>query len=95
MLQWEGFIAAVKKLSRSYQEAELTTAGLAKVYPDQLDHVGLQEVDVPPGALLHLSQGAGGQVKEGAGAAIYGFLGNTSFCYTALHGGFASSDVQH
>ena len=32
----------------------LTTATLAKVNPDQLDHVGLQQVHVPPGGFLHL-----------------------------------------
>jgi hypothetical protein len=34
--------------------AELTAAALAEVYPDELNHVWLQQVHVPPGRLLHL-----------------------------------------
>ena len=32
----------------------LTAAALPKVNPDQMDHVRLQQVHVPPGGLLHL-----------------------------------------
>ena len=60
----------------------LTAATLAKVNPDQLHHVGLEQVDVPPGRLLHLSEGAGGEVKKGAGASIHCFLWDSSFSHT-------------
>ena len=37
---------------------DLTTTGLSEIDSDQLDHVRLQEVDVPPRRSLHLRQGA-------------------------------------
>lgn len=72
---------------------QLTTAALAKVNPDQLDHVGLQEVDIPPGTLLHLRQGAGAQVEEGASAPVHGLLGDPTLRHTALHRSLASSHI--
>ena len=33
---------------------KLTAAGLSEVYPNELDHVGLQQVHVPPRGLLNL-----------------------------------------
>ena len=61
---------------------KLTAAGLSEVYPNELDHVGLQQVDVPPRRLLHLCEGASGEVKKGAGASIHGLLWDSSFGHT-------------
>ena len=72
-----------------------TAAGLSEVYPDELHHVGLQQVDVPPGTLLHLSEGAGAQVKPGAGAPVHGPLRDPAVSHAALHRGLASSNIQN
>ena len=73
----------------------LTAAALSGVDPDQLDHVGLQQVDVPPGRLLHLCQGAGGQVEEGAGAAVHGLLGDPALGDARLHRRLPRGNVEH
>ena len=72
-----------------------TAAGLSEVYPDELDHVWLQQVDVPPGTLLHLGEGAGAQVEEGAGAAVHRLLRDPALRHAALHRSLARRHVQH
>ena len=60
-------------------DCNLTTAALAKVDANQLNHVGFEEVDVPPGRFFHLGQAARAKVEEGAGASVHGLLRNSSF----------------
>lgn len=73
----------------------LTATRFSKVQSHQLNHVGFQQVNVPPRSTLWFRQGAGIGVEEGAGTAINGFLGNsTGFC-TDLHGGLSSSHIQN
>ena len=85
-----------KKLCQSIPSlTTLTAATLAKVDPDQLHHVGLQQVDVPPRRLLHLCEGAGGEVEKGGGASIHCLLWDSSFSHTRLHGRLACCHVQH
>ena len=73
----------------------LTAASLSEVYPDELDHVGLQEVDIPPGLLLHLGEGAGAQVKPGARAAVHRLLGDPAISHTALHRSLPRRHIQN
>ena len=72
-----------------------TAAGLSEVYPDELDHVGLEEVDVPPGLLLHLGEGAGAQVEAGAGAAVHGLLRDAAIRHAALHRSLTRRHIQN
>ena len=71
----------------------LGAAGLAKVDSDELDHVGFQQVDVPPGAALDVGEGAGVGVEEGGGGAVHGLLGNAALHNGALHGGLAGGNI--
>ena len=73
----------------------LTTATLTEVDPDELDHVGFEEVDIPPGRLFNLSEGAGIEVEEGACAAIDSLLWDASLRNAGLHRGLASRHVQN
>ncbi len=74
--------------------AAFGAARLAEVHPDQLDHVGLEEVDVPPGGALDLRQGARVEVEEGGGRAVDGLLRDPALHDRALHGGLAGGHVQ-
>jgi hypothetical protein len=76
-------------------KSSLTTAALAEVDPHQLHHVGLQEVDIPPGRLLHLGEGAGRQVEEGAGAAIHRLLRDPALRHAGLHGSLPGGHIQN
>ena len=71
----------------------LTATGPSEVDPDQLDHVRLQQVDVPPGGAFDLRLRAGGLREEGTGAAVDGLLGETTLQDRGLHGRFAGRDV--
>ena len=73
----------------------LTAASLSEVYPDELDHVGLEEVHVPPGLLLHLGEGAGAQVEPGAGAAVHRLLGDPAIRHAALHRSLPRRNIQN
>ena len=73
----------------------LTTARLSKVDPDQLHHVGLQQIDVPPRTPLHVCQRARVSVEEGGRGPVHRLLGDAAVGHAALHGGLASGDVKH
>jgi len=73
----------------------LTTAGFAKIQSHQLDHVGLEEVDVPPRSPFTLGHSASFRREEVAGAAIDRSFGHTSESHARLHGRFAGSHIQH
>ena len=73
----------------------LTAASLSKVYPDQLDHVGLEQVDIPPGLLLHFGEGAGAQVEPGARAAVHRLLRDAAISHAALHRSLPRRHIQN
>lgn len=74
---------------------QLTTAGFAKVEPHQLHHVGLEQIDVPPGPGLGGGQGAGaGRVHLGT-AAVHGQLRDAAVSSAGLHRRLARCDIQH
>lgn len=73
----------------------LTTARLAEIEPDELDHVGLEEVHVPPGRPLHLREAASLRREEVARAPVHGPLRDASRRHARLHRSFARCHVEH
>ena len=45
--------------------------------------------------LTDLGEAAGGEVEEGAGAAVHRLLGNPALRHAGLHRGLAGGHVQH
>ncbi len=84
-----------RKRTIQFGKWELTAASLAEVEPHQLDHVGLEQVDVPPGPAFHGRHGARFGREEVAGAAVDGPFGHAAQRHARLHRRLARRHVQH
>lgn len=73
----------------------LTTARFAEIQSHQLNHVGLEEINIPPGWALHFGHSARIGCEESACAAVDGTVSIGVQCHTRLHRRFTSSHVHH
>lgn len=73
----------------------LATTGLSEVQADELDHVGFEEVDIPPGGGLWFGQRACFRAEERACGAVDGLLRHASQLRTYLHRRLSGRHVQH
>ena len=68
---------------------------LTEVQPDELHHVRLQQVHVPPGHTFRPGQGACVHIEEGTSAAVDSFLRNATQIRADLHRSLSCSHVQN
>ena len=73
----------------------LTAARFAEIQSDQLDHVRLQEIDVPPRWTLHFGHSARIGREERTGATVDGAVGVGVQRHAGLHRRFTRRHVHN
>lgn len=73
---------------------KLTTTRLSKVNSNQLNHVRLQKIHVPPRSTFNIGQTTRGLIKERGSRSIHGLLRDSSIHNRALHGSLTSGHIE-
>lgn len=82
-------------ISQKNNRKRRTTARLSEVESDELNHVGLQQVDVPPGVPLRVGEGAGVRGERRGRRAVHGLLRDASLGHGRLHGRLPCGHIEH